>query len=72
MKDITQTLGLDEDTIFDNVKAYARSLKDNWNIITQASKETKIPISSISANCYEQRGKTNGYVFKFKFLGDDK
>lgn len=31
MKDITQTLGLDEDTIFDDVKAYARSLKDNWN-----------------------------------------
>lgn len=31
MEDITQTLGLDEDTIFDDVKAYARSLKDNWN-----------------------------------------
>ena len=31
MKDITQTLGLDEDTIFDDVKAYVRSLKDNWN-----------------------------------------
>ena len=31
MKDITQTLGLDEDTIFDDVKIYARSLKDNWN-----------------------------------------
>ena len=31
MKDITQTLGLDEDTIFDDVKAYARILKDNWN-----------------------------------------
>lgn len=31
MKDITQTLGLDEDTLFDDVKAYARSLKNNWN-----------------------------------------
>lgn len=31
MEDITQTLGLDEDTLFDNVKAYSRSLKDNWN-----------------------------------------
>lgn len=31
MEDITQTLGLDEDTLFDDVKAYARSLKDNWN-----------------------------------------
>lgn len=31
MEDITQTLGLDEDTLFDDVKAYVRSLKDNWN-----------------------------------------
>ncbi len=31
MEDITQTLGLDEDTLFDDVKAYSRSLKDNWN-----------------------------------------
>ena len=31
MEDITRILGLDEDTIFDDVKAYARSLKDNWN-----------------------------------------
>lgn len=31
MEDITQTLGLDEDTLFDDVKAYARCLKDNWN-----------------------------------------
>ena len=29
MEDITQTLGLDEDTIFDDVKTYARSLKEN-------------------------------------------
>ena len=31
MEDIKPTLGLDEDTLFDDVKAYARSLKDNWN-----------------------------------------
>lgn len=31
MEDITKTLGLDENTIFDDVKAYVRSLKDNWN-----------------------------------------
>lgn len=43
-----------------------------YESITQVSKETKIPISSISANCHEQRNKTNGYVFKFKFLGDNK
>lgn len=31
MEDITQTLGLDEDTLFDDVKSYARRLKNNWN-----------------------------------------
>lgn len=31
MKDITKILGLDENTLFDDVKVYARSLKDNWN-----------------------------------------
>ena len=31
MEDITKTLGLDEDTLFDDVKVYARGLKDNWN-----------------------------------------
>lgn len=31
MKDITKTLGLDEDTLFDDVKVYVRGLKDNWN-----------------------------------------
>lgn len=31
MEDITRALGLDEDTLFDDVKVYARSLKDNWN-----------------------------------------
>lgn len=29
MEDITRVLGLAEDTLFDDVKAYARSLKDN-------------------------------------------
>lgn len=31
MKDITKILGLAEDTLFDDVKVYARNLKDNWN-----------------------------------------
>lgn len=39
MEDITQTLGLDEDTIFDDVKAYARSLKDNWIKLKEYAKE---------------------------------
>lgn len=39
MEDITQTLGLDEDTIFDDVKAYVRSLRDNWNKLKEWLKE---------------------------------
>ena len=31
MADITKTLGLDENTLFDDVKACAKSLKDNWD-----------------------------------------
>lgn len=31
MEDITKTLGLDENTLFDDVKLCAKSLKDNWN-----------------------------------------
>ena len=41
MEDITQTLGLDEDTIFDDVKSYARSLKDNWNKLKDGVKLAK-------------------------------
>ena len=39
MEDITQTLGLDEDTLFDDVKAYAISLKNNWNKLKEYIKQ---------------------------------
>lgn len=39
MEDITQTLGLDEDALFDDVKAYAGSLKDNWNKLKEYIKQ---------------------------------
>ena len=42
MEDITQTLGLDEDTIFDDVKAYVRSLE----IENQKYKEVIDKVSS--------------------------
>lgn len=35
MEEVTKTLGLDENTIFDDVKVYARNLKDNWNRLKQ-------------------------------------
>lgn len=38
MEDITKTLGLDEDTIFDDVKVYARNLKDNWIKLKEIAK----------------------------------
>lgn len=42
MKDITQILGLDENTLFDDVKVYVRSLKDNWNELKEYIDKTKI------------------------------
>ena len=39
MKDITKILGLDEDTIFDDVKAYVSSLKENWIKLKEYAKE---------------------------------
>lgn len=35
MEDITRALGLNEDTLFDDVKASVRNLKDNWKRLTQ-------------------------------------
>lgn len=56
MEDITQTLGLDEDTLFDDVKAYARSLKDNWNKLKKYIKETKL--KEFEKSCGKRYGKT--------------
>jgi hypothetical protein len=38
MEDITKILGLDENTLFDDVKVYARSLKDNWKKLKEIAK----------------------------------
>ena len=42
MEDITKTLGLDEDTIFDDVKTYARSLKENKILRENAEHNDKV------------------------------
>ena len=42
MEDITKILGLDENTLFDDVKACAKSLKDNWNKLKEYCEETKL------------------------------
>lgn len=38
MEDITKILGLDENTLFEDVKVYARSLKDNWKKLKEIAK----------------------------------
>lgn len=38
MEDIAKILGLDENTLFDDVKVYARSLKDNWKKLKEIAK----------------------------------
>lgn len=48
MKDITQTLGLDEDTIFDDVKSYVRSLKEKDKKETQQKEFIKYLEDEIS------------------------
>jgi len=42
MEDITETLGLDENTLFDDVKVYARSLKENWDKLKEYIRKTKL------------------------------
>ena len=42
MEDITRILGLDEDTIFDDVKTYARSLKENKILRENAEHNGKV------------------------------
>lgn len=39
IKNITKILGLDENTLFDDVKAYVRGLKDNWNKLKEIMEE---------------------------------
>lgn len=42
MEDITETLGLDENTLFDDVKVYARGLKENWDKLKEYIRKTKL------------------------------
>lgn len=56
MEDITKILGLDENMLFDDVKVYARSLKDNWNKLKKYIKETKL--KEFEKSCGKRYGKT--------------
>ena len=42
MEDITKILGLDENTLFDDVKVCVKSLKDNWNKLKEYIRKTKL------------------------------
>lgn len=61
MVDITKILGLDEDTIFDDVKVYARSLKNNMfeqeqlNSLVNSCQEEIRQLKKQLENCYCNR-----------------
>lgn len=51
MEDITKTLGLDENTLFDDVKVYTRNLKNNWNKLKKwLYEEHYLYVSEIAKN----------------------
>lgn len=52
MVDITKILGLDEHTLFDDVKVYARSLKDNWNKLKEFMKKEYDYLDKYSTPAY--------------------
>lgn len=54
MEDITKTLGLDENTIFDDVKVYARSLKDNWNKLREVIRKKQDYYRYVKDNRYRK------------------
>ena len=64
MEDITRALGLDEDTLFDDVKVYARSLKDNWNEL----KEDLIKIRQLTFTKYKKNEWENCLSFNDDIL----
>ena len=86
MKDITQTLGLDEDTIFDDVKTYARSLKENKILRENAENNDKVAdkvnwenqlLKKENKQLKEEKRKVRDYINKhcvnekiMKILGD--
>ena len=61
MEDITKILGLDENTLFDDVKVYVRSLKDNWNELKEYCKENTL--------CYEVGDDENTKLIGSKIHG---
>ena len=66
MEDITRALGLAEDTIFDDVKAYAKSLKDNMfekeqlNSLVNSCQEEIRRLKKQLENKYEKVGTLTG------------
>lgn len=64
MEDITKILGLDEDTIFDDVKVYAKNLKDNWNklkeqVINRFNRAQDVQFLDILQDMQELEGSEN-------------
>lgn len=52
MEDITKTLGLDENTLFDDVKVCVKNLKDNWNKLKEYMKKEYDYLDKYSTPAY--------------------
>ena len=63
MEDITRALGLAEDTIFDDVKAYAKSLKDNMF--------EKEQLNSLVNSCQEEIRRLKKQLKEYKLITID-
>ena len=74
MEDITKILGLDEDTIFDDVKTYARSLKENKILRENAEHNDKVVdkvnwenmlLKKENKQLKEEKRKVRDYINKY-------
>ena len=74
MEDITRILGLDEDTIFDDVKTYARSLKENKILKENAENNDKVAdkvnwenqlLKKENKQLKEEKRKVRDYINKY-------
>lgn len=76
MEDITKALRLDKGTLFDDVKVYARSLKDNLKLLKKENYELKKKLEESKKNnnkllIYNANIKFNSKRF-IKYLEDEK
>lgn len=72
MEDITKTLGLDENTLFDDVKVCVKSLKDNWNKLKEYMINNINNRNGYKVAEYEDGGKVSETISPIYTLMEDK